>query len=827
MSIGSELSGVPAFVSPSIPSWLHESVTSKTKPILKQFNDYSIAFYQRLNGSVSNPSDAYAAAVDGKKKIDNSQPAQLKLTLVKESVAPPIITIKASAKSNTTRTDSETTIAASIKTPTGFSIDDRKFRVAGTVQIGTEHFTVVQGEAIPAPFLGFYTSSILYNYTLLLRPISSDSNVHPFISVHHASSKTATAPNQPIYTSDQLYVLYAEVTVDSSLNPFTQYSNVRTLHLTLYKASAVEDTKKPKIAATSSATSSATASGTTYTVKLEPTLAGTVSAKFIEYVFDQVLGIQSSQWKYIIDAFIYLVLFQWWILRSISSVFFREWANYFTSQTGSVSCSGKYYKNWDGDVRIPLATKNNFFVADTVDQLKTFIGNNSKASIRILGSGHSFNENILRPLETPAVVPLTGGVPTHLSTPTASPTSFLISTDKLNSIISIDLQTKIVTVEGGVQLRRLAETLHDRGLTIPNHGAYLVQTVAGAISTGTHGTSGKWVQRADGTYEDDAGTAGLWRSILEVSVVDEKGNTRVFTNPSEITSLGLVGVITAVKIQAVPVYYLQQQQTLVPLEFLQGQLGDFVQQYPFVEVRGATGDKFAALYTYSSLPNVPRFLAPYNFIYRFGLRIAYASISPLTPAWFYRLTYRGLTVLSQIFPFRDVNTWAITKDYAPPHTETEWAIPFERTQDALTLLFQLLNGEVDNTNYRDLIGEFHVRFDLPAAASLSPAYGRHTTYIDLNFPRSGNSAKKVQQLLSAFQKQLITLVDANRNPISRPHWSKQFYTDDTEYNPAYFKSVYPQFDQFKKWVQDQSPQGVFSYNRFAISTGLVPSTRKN
>ena len=57
--------------------------------------------------------------------------------------------------------------------------------------------------------------------------------------------------------------------------------------------------------------------------------------------------------------------------------------------------------------------------------------------------------------------------------------------------VSIDRERKQVTVQAGMQLHALNEILAANGLAMPNLGDIDVQTVSGAISTGTHGTGAK------------------------------------------------------------------------------------------------------------------------------------------------------------------------------------------------------------------------------------------------------------------------------------------------------------------------------------------------
>jgi len=84
-------------------------------------------------------------------------------------------------------------------------------------------------------------------------------------------------------------------------------------------------------------------------------------------------------------------------------------------------------------------------------------------AVRMVGTGHSF---------TPAAV--TDGV--------------LLHPGALTRIRSVDVAAGLATVEAGCPLRVLNAELLARGLSLANMGDIQVQTVAGAIQTGTHGT---------------------------------------------------------------------------------------------------------------------------------------------------------------------------------------------------------------------------------------------------------------------------------------------------------------------------------------------------
>src|SRR4051812_20071273 len=87
-------------------------------------------------------------------------------------------------------------------------------------------------------------------------------------------------------------------------------------------------------------------------------------------------------------------------------------------------------------------------------------------AISVAGSGHSFTE-------------------------TAMTDGTMIDAGALSGVIDADPSSGLVRVGGGTILAELNERLHELGLAMENLGDIDRQTVAGAISTGTHGTGAR------------------------------------------------------------------------------------------------------------------------------------------------------------------------------------------------------------------------------------------------------------------------------------------------------------------------------------------------
>src|SRR4051794_38220747 len=114
--------------------------------------------------------------------------------------------------------------------------------------------------------------------------------------------------------------------------------------------------------------------------------------------------------------------------------------------------------NWAGNVT---------FSADKVTSptslgaLRELVG--ASRRVRVLGTGHSFNE-----------IADTGGV--------------LLSLAGLPSGIDVDPVARTVRVSGGVRYAELARAVHARGLALHNMASLPHISVAGSVATGTHGS---------------------------------------------------------------------------------------------------------------------------------------------------------------------------------------------------------------------------------------------------------------------------------------------------------------------------------------------------
>ena len=80
----------------------------------------------------------------------------------------------------------------------------------------------------------------------------------------------------------------------------------------------------------------------------------------------------------------------------------------------------------------------------------------------------------------------------HSFTSVALAEDVLVDLSNYDEVVAVDRQAKTITVQSGIQLSKLNEILSQNGLAMQNLGDIAYQTIAGAISTSTHGTGIKF-----------------------------------------------------------------------------------------------------------------------------------------------------------------------------------------------------------------------------------------------------------------------------------------------------------------------------------------------
>src|SRR5699024_2191869 len=135
----------------------------------------------------------------------------------------------------------------------------------------------------------------------------------------------------------------------------------------------------------------------------------------------------------------------------------------------------------------------------------------------------------------------------HSFTDIAAADDVQLDLSKYSGIVALDLARQQVTLRSGTKLWQLPELLADTGLALQNLGDITHQSIAGAISTSTHGTG--------------LAFGGLASQVVGIELLTGTGETLTVsaTQNAELldalrVTLGAYGIITSITLQLVCEY---------------------------------------------------------------------------------------------------------------------------------------------------------------------------------------------------------------------------------------------------------------------------------
>jgi len=172
--------------------------------------------------------------------------------------------------------------------------------------------------------------------------------------------------------------------------------------------------------------------------------------------------------------------------------------------------------NWAGNISFESALER----PQSVSELQQLVADSEK--VRVLGTGHSFNR-------------------------IADSTGTLVSVADLPKVI--ELGDRGVTVSAGLRYGEITAALESKGLALHNLGSLPHISVAGACSTGTHGSGD-----TNGPLAD---------AVNAITFVNASGELVTLTRgdadfPGSVISLGALGVIVSLTLDVQPSYELSQ-----------------------------------------------------------------------------------------------------------------------------------------------------------------------------------------------------------------------------------------------------------------------------
>jgi FAD-linked oxidoreductase len=376
----------------------------------------------------------------------------------------------------------------------------------------------------------------------------------------------------------------------------------------------------------------------------------------------------------------------------------------------------------------------------------------------------------------------------HSFTPIAVADSDAMDLTAWTGIASADVPTGLVTVRSGTTLKTLNAELDKLGLAMTNLGDIDAQTIAGAISTGTHGTGA----RLGGIATQ---IAALELVLADGSVVHCSANRRPDLFAAARVGLGALGVISTVTLQCEPSFALVAQERPEPLEQVLEGFDESADANDHFEFYWFPYGSNALVKRNNRLPvdaeQRPLSKARQFVDYEIMENVAFGGLcrlGRLMPTLIRPLGRFASSVLSAR-EYSDVSHHVFVTHRAVKFVESEFAVPRESLQD----VFAELRAVVARLEHPVM---FPVEVRVAAADDiwLSTANGRDSAYIAIH-----------QFVGMPYRAYFAAFASIVGQVGGRPHWGKMHDLD-----AATLRGRYPHFDDFLRVRKEVDPAGVFT-----------------
>lgn len=362
----------------------------------------------------------------------------------------------------------------------------------------------------------------------------------------------------------------------------------------------------------------------------------------------------------------------------------------------------------------------------------------------------------------------------HSFTGIAVTTGVQLALDDLSGMIGRPTADGRASFYAGTRLHEIPRLLAPYGLAMTNLGDIDRQSIAGAISTGTHGTGSTF-----GGLATQVRGVTLITGDGEMMRIDEDDNSELL--PAVALGLGALGIIAEVTLACVPRFLIQAEERAAPLEDVLDTVAERAASVDHFEFFWFPHTSTALTKTNTRLPLTSR---------RKPLPVLKRWVDDtLLANGLYRATCFAGTLLPPLIPpvnrmaekltgnrsFTDISHRVFTTKRTVRFREMEYALPAENVATAV----REIEAVIAKKRWR-ISFPIEVRFTAADDLWLSTAYERATGYIAVHRYVHENPARYFQ----AVEEILLGLG-------GRPHWGKMHTLD-----AASLGGLYPRFDDF-------------------------------
>src|SRR5699024_1164464 len=341
----------------------------------------------------------------------------------------------------------------------------------------------------------------------------------------------------------------------------------------------------------------------------------------------------------------------------------------------------------------------------------------------------------------------------HSFTPLVATGDILVSLEHFQGIDSIDRENDYVTVWGGSNLKVLGEQLWEQGYAMENLGDINKQSIAGAISTGTHGTGIEF--------------GNLSSQVVGLTIVQANGNCLEINerdHPELLqaaqVSLGMFGVIIKITLKVLPKYNLVAKNYRLSLETCLEQLIQLRESYRNFEFYWFPYTDIVQVKAFDIDDGNGQMIRKQQTMFKkivienglFWLMSEVSRNVTRTSKPISAISAIGVPIGSKTKPSHEI--------YATPRhvkfQEMEYAVPIERLPKILRTIDDVIRREKYAVHF-----PLECRFVKGDDIWLSPSYKRDSAYIAVHMYKG-----------MEFSPYFLALEEIFKQNEGRPHWGK-------------------------------------------------------
>ena len=418
------------------------------------------------------------------------------------------------------------------------------------------------------------------------------------------------------------------------------------------------------------------------------------------------------------------------------------------------------WRNWAGDQRCtPAAIERPGSRAELIDAIGRAAA--QRSGVRAAASGHSFTD-----------IACTEGV--------------MLRLERLDRVLDVDRGSGLVRVEAGIRVGDLAAALDTHGLALENQGDIDRQTLAGAISTATHGTGARFRNMSAQVESVELVLAD--GGVAELSADSDPDGLRAAR-----AGLGALGIIYAVTLRTVPAFRIRRVDRPAPLDETLAGLDELADRHDHFELYTFPHTDVAVLRESERTDEPPRPRSRrreyvQEVVLENWVAEAYARVSRRLPSLTAPLG-RALAGRIGRSVTMDRSHRVFASERRVRFTEMEYAIPREHGAAAVRRVLELIEREDLRVSL-----PIEVRFVAPDDAFLSPSHERATCYVAVHMYRGvawERYFRGVEEIMDSYG--------------GRPHWGKRHFQTAETLAPRY-----PRWADFQRVRSRLDPEGRFA-----------------